>query len=185
MHVNSTQLNPRIINPFIAPANSPPILLIGANSLPVLPGEAVENIVAAAVARGPLAQDELDAQPKLLSIVVDSNPLAGGNGRKSSVYHVGNLVLRDNQGQGSNRLLVRSDGTQLISGANLPVTLEMALFPYLFPNGTGAYQHTSNAIESLAAYLMFRMKCFFSPWTLFKPYLLMMFQVRQVVHCNA
>ena len=52
----------------------------------------------------------------------------------------------------------------------------MALFPFLFPAGVGHYSG-----GQLTHYLAYRFHCFFSVFTLYKPYLLLMFQVRQAV----
>ena len=65
----------------------------GTNSLPVLDGTAVQGMVADAVGRGPLIHDALDAVPEQLSMAIDSDPLAGRNGRRNSVYNIGNLAL--------------------------------------------------------------------------------------------
>ena len=151
----------------------------GTDSLPVLDGTAVQGIVADAVARGPLLQDALDAHPKQLSVAIDADPLAGANGRRSSVYNIGNLALRDNPNNATNKVLVRPDGTPLLPSQHA-VTLESAVFPYLFPAGTGAFQHLKDSPETLASYLKYRMQSFYTPFTLFKPYLLVMYQVRQV-----
>ena len=86
---------------------------------------------------------------------------------------------RDNPNKASNKVLVRPDGTPLLPSQH-GVTLESAVFPYLFPDGTGAYQHLKDGTETLATYLKYRMQSFFTPFTLFKPYLLIMYQVRQV-----
>lgn len=56
------------------------------------------------------------------------------------------------------------------------MTLELALFAALFPSGVGHFTG-----GSLPAYLRYRTQCFFSVWTLYKPYLLLMYQVRQCV----
>ena len=56
------------------------------------------------------------------------------------------------------------------------LTLELALFAVLFPHARGAYYS-----GPFAEYLRYRMKCGFSPFTLYKPYLMIMFLVRQ---CN-
>ena len=150
-------------------------LYAGTNSLPMLDGTAVQGIVADAVARGPLLQDALDADPKQLSAAIDPDPLARGNTRRSSVYNIGNLALRDNPNNASNKVLVRPDGTPLLPSQHA-VTLESAVFPYLFPSGTGAFQHLKDSTETMPTYLKYRMQSFFTPFTLFKPYLLIMYR---------
>lgn len=56
------------------------------------------------------------------------------------------------------------------------MTIESGIFTSLFPCGVGYFTG-----RSMAEYMRVRMKCFGSVWTLFKPYLLIMFQVRQSV----
>ncbi len=51
----------------------------------------------------------------------------------------------------------------------------MAMFPYLFPFGTGVFWGGSTLVK----YLAYRAKCLFSVWTLCKPYLLLMHVLRQ------
>lgn len=62
-----------------------------------------------------------------------------------------------------------------VAGVKDPhLTLELALFTALFPTGVGHYTGSS-----LPEYLLLRMRCLFSVWTLYKPYLLLMYQIRQ------
>ena len=58
----------------------------------------------------------------------------------------------------------------------LYLTLELAVFAACFPQGHGAYQE-----GQFAEYLRYRMSCGFSLFTLHKPYLMIMFLIRQ---CN-
>ena len=111
---------------------------------------------------------------KELSVAIDSDPLARGNGRRSSVY-IGNILvaLRDNPNNASNKALVIPDGTPLLPSQHA-VTLKSTVFPYLFPDGTGAFQHLKDSTETMAIYIKYRMQCFLTPFTLFKPYLLIM-----------
>jgi len=55
------------------------------------------------------------------------------------------------------------------------ITLEQALFPYLFPLGAGHW----DGHRTLPAYLRLRSMQLFSPFTLCKNYMLLMFHVRQ------
>lgn len=79
-------------------------------------------------------------------------------------------------------LRVNADGTPAtddfdVSTSLGTLTLETALFPFLFPFASGAF----NGAISLCSYLQWRMHCFFSVFTLHKLYLLMMFQLRRAV----
>ena len=53
--------------------------------------------------------------------------------------------------------------------------LESALFPFLFPHGNEAY----NGPTTLSEYLKYRMTTLFSPFTLYKAYLLYMYDICQ------
>jgi hypothetical protein len=54
------------------------------------------------------------------------------------------------------------------------VTLELALFAALFPMGEGHFRE-----GEFTEYLRYRTSCLFSVFTLHKPYLLLMYQIRQ------
>ena len=92
--------------------------------------------------------------------------------KRNRTYHAGNTVRRQSDVQ--ERLLVGADGQQLApQGADAPLTLEAGIFPFLFPQGTGWCTDTM----TMTAYLKMRMQALFSVFTLFLPYLLVMFQV--------
>ena len=55
------------------------------------------------------------------------------------------------------------------------ITLEIALFSFLYPHGHGAYDGKITFFE----YLKYRMETLFFPFTLYKPYLLHMYNVCQ------
>ena len=57
------------------------------------------------------------------------------------------------------------------------MTLENTLFPFLFPHGNEAYDGQTTISE----YLKYRMNTLFSLFTLYKPYLLYMYNIRQSV----
>ncbi|GAX77275.1 hypothetical protein CEUSTIGMA_g4721.t1 [Chlamydomonas eustigma] len=62
-------------------------------------------------------------------------------------------------------------------GTTATVTLELAVFCVLFPHAMGYFKGGTR----LGDYLFYRMSCGFSNFTLYKPYLMLMFLVRQ---CN-
>ncbi|EFJ52720.1 hypothetical protein VOLCADRAFT_85990 [Volvox carteri f. nagariensis] len=70
-------------------------------------------------------------------------------------------------------LAVAADGTPLDYQFGLSV--EMAMFPYLFPFGVGAFMGGTTLVK----YLAYCAKCLFSVWTLCKPYLLLMYVLHQ------
>jgi len=57
------------------------------------------------------------------------------------------------------------------------ITLELSLFPFLFPHGHDAYDDKISIHE----YLKFCMSTLFSPFTLFKPYLLIIYDLGQSI----
>jgi hypothetical protein len=57
------------------------------------------------------------------------------------------------------------------------MNLEIALFPFLFPQGKGTY----NGKISLVDYLKYHMTILFSLFTLKKPYLLFMYDIHQSI----
>ncbi|GAQ92710.1 hypothetical protein KFL_011020025 [Klebsormidium nitens] len=94
---------------------------------------------------------------------------------KSSAFDTGSLVTRN--GYVVKRLTTNVCGLPVRPIDDEKVTLETALFPFLFPFGSGAY----DSKISLPTYLRTRMKALFSPFTLYLPYLLLMYQVRKAV----
>ena len=59
------------------------------------------------------------------------------------------------------------------TSTNRDISVEAALFPYLFPKGTGFYQGT----QSFSKYLKFRFRQLFSPHTLTQEFICVMFQI--------
>jgi len=114
--------------------------------------------------------------PRIMSIVVDVEPIQVLSQRQSGVYVGGSIQLRNTLQTKS--VYMRPDGTALLQSDKL-ISMESALLPYMFPYGTGSYVTPSKTF-TFPDYLRFRMKTLFSPWTLVKPYLLLMYQVRQV-----
>jgi hypothetical protein len=81
-------------------------------------------------------------------------------------------------------LNVASDG--MAAGRMMPppvadLTLELALFPFLFLRGKGCYRRGMQGTARMNDYMRHRMHQMFSPFTLFKVYLVHMWQLLQ---CN-
>jgi hypothetical protein len=57
------------------------------------------------------------------------------------------------------------------------MSLEKTLFPFLFPHGCGAY----DGIGGLLPYLKYRMSTLFSIFTLYPPYLFLVYQMQQAI----
>ena len=106
-----------------------------------------------------------------LSILLNMGRISQGNVSKD-FYVVGNI--RDRPQRRCSLLSVNKKGMQ---GGRGNVTLELALFPFLFPSSNSAY----DGATSIQEYLKYRMTCLFSPFTLYKPYLLLMYDVRQAL----
>ncbi len=65
--------------------------------------------------------------------------------------------------------------------SNIPfITLETTLFPFLFPQGEGAY----DGRISLNDYFKYRMSMLFFPFTLYEPYLLFMYDLHQLIQIS-
>jgi hypothetical protein len=91
-------------------------------------------------------------------------------------HSIGNVHLRNGVGSDKRGEPIAFRNNTL--NANIGgMTLESALFPFLFPHGIGAYDGRT----TLSEYLKYRMSTLFSPFTLYKPYLLYMYDIRQSV----
>jgi hypothetical protein len=65
----------------------------------------------------------------------------------------------------------------MCTNPTLNMSLEKALFPFLFPHGCGAY----DGIGGLLFYLKQKNLHYFFVFTLYPPYLLLMYQVQQTI----
>lgn len=75
-------------------------------------------------------------------------------------------------------LLTRPDFTPLAGGTDLRVSGEAGLTPMLFPNGHGFFQHERKG-PGFTDYLLYRFSCPFTMFTLYMPYIMYMYAVRQ------
>ena len=97
--------------------------------------------------------------------------------KRNRTYLAGSTMLRESDVH--ERFVVANDGQQPADGPRVmatdsdPLTLEAGLFPFLFCEGHGWCTDSM----TMAAYLKMRMQSLFSVFTLFLPYLLVMFQV--------
>ncbi len=91
-------------------------------------------------------------------------------------FEIGKLTMHNNDNPFKiKKLLVREDG--MCTNPILNMSLKKVLFPFLFPHGCGAY----NGIGGLFSYLKCKMSTLLSIFTLYPPYLLLMYQVRQSI----
>ena len=142
-------------------------------TFPVAPLQSVARFMGQVQDRAPMAEEMLMAHQgkQGLGIIVDAdvNVLA----KPYSVFKVGNVV---NRHHGTNiPAYVQVDGSPVLSGDD-SLSIEMALFPYLFPKGAGYLRSTMH----LGQYLKWRMTCLFSIFTMCKIYPLMMHQSKQL-----
>ena len=159
----------------------------------VVPSAAVERFVSDHMERNPIAESRMGSDDPVdrgtLSVMDDIMPIpCTGKMTPPKHYAAGCLQLRDSDALRGRRmpLLVDGQGQQvanMVVQAEQTSTLEACLFPYLFPNGVGFWRPPGRTgprspFGTLQAYLKYRMKTLFSSFTLCKPYLLMMYQVR-------
>jgi hypothetical protein len=151
--------------------------------VPILPQSTVEAIVTRHRARGLVNGMQQEMLPFVLSTFVTHDPqflLPANDNIQLNKYilHTGNLVRRTGGGSVPLHTLLTGDNLAAVvlgSTSHHTPSVEQALFPFLFPHGRG---HHTNAMR-FCDYLRFRCSQLFSLFTLFKPYLLMMFQLRQ------
>jgi hypothetical protein len=110
--------------------------------------------------------------PDIMSAMLDlESDVPVAEWARNRTYLAGSTVLRATDLE--ERLVVGADGQQVDVADENPVTLEGALFPFLFSDGGG----WCTDCMTMLAYLKMRMQSLFSVYTLFLPYLLVMIQV--------
>lgn len=161
--------------------------------LAVVPATIVDSILHQNIARAPLRTVIASKFiSHVLGLLTDERPLAGSQApRHNTIFEMGSLNLRNKlveRGSSSSASLaplkVRADGLPNSANGNQAsrspsqlISHELAFFPFLFPFGLGAY----DGAITLCKYLCTRMRCFLLIFTLYKLYLLMMYQIRQAV----
>lgn len=149
-------------------------------SLPILTKNTISDLLDTHQKRNPLPNSTPDMMSARLGIVIDVNPTPADCAPKASTtFKVGALIRMGGnfESQVLDFQILESfcDGIPASSEDKLPV--EAALFPFLFPHGTKFYTRGCNM--TFASYLNHRAQSHCSPFSFFKPYLLMMFQMRQ------
>lgn len=142
--------------------------------VPIVPSSILTNIVGDHIQRGPLAGEAGRDYYNYLSTLTLLNRSAPKS--KSQIYHAGELTLRSLDL--SKRVLrVLPDGLPVpgSDAALKKITLERAMFPFLFLHGEGSFKEG----ELLTLYCQRRCNAWLTPFTLYKPYLLLMHQMRQ------
>ena len=150
----------------------------GELGIPIVPPTYVRAIVDKAVARGPKLVAETNPLPHVLSTVVDVpvTPIRDGIAVAATTpIKVGSIVMAGEHFNERHDMVLLP--REITTTDRRGLTMETAMFPFLFPHGTG---HFDDSI-TLNKYERMRMLQSFSVFTLFKPYLLLMFQVRQAM----
>jgi hypothetical protein len=93
--------------------------------------------------------------------------------KNSNYYIIGNVCRRlNNENKLCESITFQSN---ILNSSTHCMTLEYALFPYLFLHGHGWYEGNCTFNE----YMKYRMTILFSPFTLYKPCLLYMYGLKQ------
>jgi hypothetical protein len=98
-----------------------------------------------------------------------------GSKKNSNYYTIGNVCKRlNNENKLCEAITFRSS---TLNSSTHYMTLEYTLFPFLFPHGHGWYDSNCTFNE----YIKHRMSSLFSPFILYKPYLLYMYDLKQLL----
>ena len=96
--------------------------------------------------------------------------------KHADFFTIGNVHIRNGSGSDTRGEPI-TFRRNILNVKLVAMTLESTLFPFLFPHGHGAYDGRT----TLSEYLIYRITTLFSPFTLYKPYLLYMHDIRQSV----
>lgn len=147
-------------------------------SMCILSSETVTNIMKTYSANDPFElMQQADA---LCDIAILDNMY---NTSKRTAYNTddthefGSIQLRDSSRIVERTIAFRYNGIPSNDSEVKDITIESAMFPFLFPMGKGYYQGEMR----FGDYLRMRINSMFSIYTLYKPYLLMMYQLKQAI----
>ena len=161
-------------------------------------GDVMRRFLKDAQQRGPAGEHVLEELlDETLGLMEDTTRLSTDHLAEQPACNIGSLYLRqdaDVEARPPEDLVVGPNGLQDLATnvttpavEGFPLTAESANFPFLFPTGDGWFGKSKHGKGvTLATYLHYRMLCSFSVFTMYKPYLLLMYQLRQaVVACNS
>lgn len=156
--------------------------------LPVLPASAIADIVTIPMARNPTLQQQQGhrATQGVIAMAVPAFPALPPKPADQQSFNVGIITARPAPGSPlhlcERQFLVDLHGQELQPRADAyPVSVETAVFPHLFPNGTGNFTGKGpNKNSTFIEYLNLRASSAFSPYTMYPPYTLAMHQVRRL-----
>lgn len=149
--------------------------------VPFLSSTLIERVVQNAQQRGPTVM----TQDNLLVPVLTSCMLHLPQQRQpTDEYEIGYVMPRSASDEAALQpLQVDADGIPTdFSNLKVGLTFETAAFSFLFPHGIGFFRLM---MKSLCDYLHMRMSALFSIFTLYKPYVLLMYQLRQATQLAA
>jgi hypothetical protein len=146
---------------------------LGQRGVPVLSANVVDDIVQRGRRRDPQHGSRQRVMKEVLLTFMCSQPEGERMRNSNAVVRAGTLRLRD-AGLTTRNLDVLPTGLDPLHLLDPEaITVETALFPYLFPAGVGGYA----GMGGLATYIRRRMLGLLSPFTLHPPYVLLMCQV--------
>ena len=140
----------------------------------ILPSDVVHHIVQSqrekGIATHSMTVNPFDPDIHILRDVSYSIPIS--RKRKCDVFDSGNLYCRSS-------VLLREPMVTNVEGLSTDdgLTLETSMFPFLFPHQHGHYQGGIGFSD----YIKRRIQQLFSPFTLYKPYLLLTYELRQSI----
>jgi hypothetical protein len=143
------------------------------NSICILLTEVVKNIIDRHRTDSP-AFPTMNVEDSIhnLTLLFDMRNIQGFK-KNSNYYTIRNVCKRlNNENKLCEAITFRSN---TLNSSTYYMTLEYALFPFLFPHGHGWYDSKYTFNE----YIKHRMSSLFSPFTLYKPYLLYMYNLKQ------
>lgn len=164
-------------------------------ALPILPASTIMNITQTHIDNAPTLWDEgmNGERPYQLSTVVPAEITFMHKNPLEKFFHVGtcqsrhhhnvdiDLHCNDLSTQRLHCTTSSNNNSEDRSAHTVtpPPTLEAALFPFLFPEGNGYFQNGPK--KDFHQYLKHRMQCWFSIYTLYTPYVLLMYQIKQSI----
>ncbi len=109
----------------------------------------------------------MDVEPFIQNLSLPFDMCLGILHNFDDAFEIGKLTMHNNDNPfKTKRLLIQED--DMCTNPTLNMSLENALFPFLFPHGCGAY----DGIGDLLFYLKQKMSTLFFVFTLYPPYLL-------------
>lgn len=143
----------------------------------MLGAASIASVLQHAAERGPTSLQLMDAgeilRGNLLALMpADPPPPPQTSTQSTQVYLAGEVLLRARH---TTAPILTSNTGCAHSGTSLQATFEQALFAPLFPNGRSFY----TGVGTLPGYVRMRCMALFTSFTLVKPYILVMYQLRQ------